>query len=102
MCLKYKQEGTTGVSCGPLHNSHESLTNPLSSPRKNPLFSIIYNFFSLLISWPTPYTALEKTLCRTTFEREKMKVMKGVTIMFEIYKVQSIASLCKLQTARPM
>lgn len=80
MCLKYKQEGTTGVSCGPLHNSHESLTNPLSSPRKNPLFSIIYNFFSLLISWPTPYTALEKTLCRTTFEREKMKVMKGVTI----------------------
>jgi len=65
-CLSYKPEGIAEVYCGP----RRSLTNPISFPRNKPLFSIIYNFFTLLvISWPTPYLPLENTLW-TTFERK--------------------------------
>lgn len=73
---------------GPLWPSHRLLTYPISFPKKNPLLAIIYNFFSLfVISRPTPCHPLGKTLCRTTCEGE-MQLMKGIRIIFEIYKVQ--------------
>lgn len=67
--LKIEAEGIAEAYWSPLYHSHRLLTNPISFPKKNPLFAIIYNFFSLFaVSWPTPYHPLEKTLCRTTCE----------------------------------